>query len=535
MQFSRFMTASTFLTELGKLRAFRGQYMGAGLLESLEVAGLLHPRLRIRYPDPIVRRFWQSSSPEMPRVMKQPVEPDGARWDDARKFDRAVDRNQNWIVYGLAPHPLDDPEPRFAQFIQRPALEAFVPQRDRRVDISNNVEDTLFTDNYDDRYSTWQLLLAAEQADAGVHLRIMMDGEQRFCDVHEALDDGRLPAEAGYRINFLPMHAARDFKKHEKTLDAVVWFAEERSRALNNILKGQGGRFRLSAEQNAQYEEDSQRLGVAACDRFDVATENLVALIRYFAERWSEWTHEGRPLIAGAYKEFVGVTVRLARRCGGLSFGQLRDRVGAVGGWFKPVLDLMWPDWAQEEKERVRLTLQASLARRTTSITEADITAFVAFLASEGLEAFFWRLNSFENHALRGNEYAIEGMKSDIQGMAVVIEHAAMALGATETQLFEKYKQLWRDPHVLTLLRRGDVAQLARQSRLIEDWPTLKADINALRSEPGGEIAADLVMAHRIRGGVHVHLPEDDHFELEALFTGLMRASLLTFIEARPP
>jgi hypothetical protein len=35
MQFSRFMTASTFLTELGKLRAFRGQYMGAGLLESL--------------------------------------------------------------------------------------------------------------------------------------------------------------------------------------------------------------------------------------------------------------------------------------------------------------------------------------------------------------------------------------------------------------------------------------------------------------------------------------------------------------------
>jgi hypothetical protein len=40
-------------------------------------------------------------------------------------------------------------------------------------------------------------------------------------------------------------------------------------------------------------------------------------------------------------------------------------------------------------------------------------------------------------------------------------------------------------------------------------------------------------MAHRIRGGVHTFLPEDDQLELEALFTGLMRAALLTFIEAR--
>ncbi|MFX8351130.1 hypothetical protein ABTL64_19640, partial [Acinetobacter baumannii] len=80
-----------------------------------------------------------------------------------------------------------------------------------------------------------------------------------------------------------------------------------------------------------------------------------------------------------------------------------------------------------------------------------------------------------------------------------------------------KYKQLWRKPDVLALLRRGDVSPLARQARLAEDWPALKARINALRTEPGGELAADLVMAHRIRGGVHAFLPEDDHFELEAL------------------
>ena len=40
-------------------------------------------------------------------------------------------------------------------------------------------------------------------------------------------------------------------------------------------------------------------------------------------------------------------------------------------------------------------------------------------------------------------------------------------------------------------------------------------------------------MAHRIRGGVHHYLPEDNQFELEQLFVALMRAAALTFVEVR--
>ena len=533
MQFARFMSASTFLHELGALRAFRGVYVGDGLLESLEASGLLLPRLRIRFPDPIARRFWLLAHPEVPCSLTLAAEPDGPRWDAAFAFDKALHRSQNWIFYGLAANPLDDPEERFWPFIERPSLESFMPHRDRRSDVSNDVDDTLFAANCDVRYSTWQLLLAAEQAEAGVTMRIDLEDEQRFKAVRDAMEARRLPEGAGFTYNFQPVHAARAFRKHEKALDAVVWFAEERWRALSNIIKGQGGRFRLTPEQSRQYDEDTKNLASASCRRFDVDLEALVALIRYFAARWSDWNHDGRPLIADAYKEFVGKAGILARSIGALSFVELRDRVGVVGGWHKPALDLMWPDWAKGEKERVSLTLQANLAVKASSVTQADIEAFVEFLANEGLEVFFWRLRSFEDHALRGNEFAIEGMKSDIQGMAVVVEHTATALGSNRDQLYEQFKQLWRNPDVVAILKRSEVSQLARQSRLADDWPALKAKIDALRAEPGGEIAADLVMAHRIRGGVHTHLPEDDHLELEALFTGLMRAALLTFAEVR--
>ncbi|MEH2480199.1 hypothetical protein V1282_003556 [Nitrobacteraceae bacterium AZCC 2146] len=303
-------------------------------------------------------------------------------------------------------------------------------------------------------------------------------------------------------------------------------------RALNDILGAQGGRFRLSPAQNERYEEATRAAACEASVRFGVDADDLVALLKYFAERWSEWNRDGRPLVADAYKEFLGQCVTLARRTGGIGFGELRDRVGQVGGWFKPALDVIWPDWTADEKERTVLALRSAVDRNA-AIGQADLVAFVDFLSSGGLEAFFWRLRSFEEHAFRGNAFAIEAMKSDVQGMAVVVEHAAAALGATEEQLFEKFKQLWCDAEVARLLRRSDVGPLARQKRLAADWPALRARIDALRLEPGGGAAADLVMAHRIRGGVHAILPEDDQFELEALFVGLMRAALATFVEVR--
>jgi hypothetical protein len=198
------------------------------------------------------------------------------------------------------------------------------------------------------------------------------------------------------------------------------------------------------------------------------------------------------------------------------------------------MLDVMWPDWTEQEKTRVRFTLKGALeSRQLSGLTDADVSAFVDFLAREGQEAFFWRLNSFESHALRGNEFAIEGMKSDIAGMAISVEHIATALGATALQLDEKFKQLWRDPDILRLLKRNDVSALARKPSLLQHWPALKAEFDKLRAEPGGRIAAELAMAYRIRGGVHHMLPENDHFELESLFTGLMCAAVLTFAEVR--
>jgi hypothetical protein len=534
MQFHRYMRGEDFIKELDKLHAYRS-FLSSRLLEMLEAERMLFPRLRLRYPDPVARRFWLHDHEHWgPRDLAHPLEPDGPTWDAAVELKSSLYRWDHSLAFGLTAHPLDDLDPRFAEFVRIPATIPFEVWEEMRIDVSNDVEAELFDDsNVEHYYTTWQVLLAAELADAGVHMLINFSDSDTFQRVHQSLQDNRLPEGARYSYNLMPVHVMRGFAEHERVLDAVVWFSEEQWRSLCEVTKTKGGgRYRLTEDEAAKYEEDSQTLATKSTARFGVELDDLVAAIKFLAARWSDWKREGRPFIADAYEQFIAQTVLFAKRLGPLTFAELRDRVGRIGGWHEPMLDVIWPDWAEQEKTRVRLTLKGALeSRQLSDITDAEVTAFVDFLAQEGLEAFFWRLSSFENHALRGNEFAIEGMKSDIAGMAVSVEHIATALGATALQLNKKFKQLWRDPTVLRLLKRDDVAALARKPSLLNDWAALKAAFDKLRAEPGGKVAAELAMAYRVRGGVHQALPENDHFELESLFTGLMCAALLTFVE----
>jgi hypothetical protein len=535
MSLHRFLDASEFVRNLEPLRAFGGERVGDGLLESLEETRLLIPRMRIRYPDPIARRFWLEGHDQTPRRLRHAIEPEGPRWESAVELSNALHRWNNHTIYGVLPHPLDDLDTRFTEFIQQPKEMVFESWQSMRVDVSNDVENTLFDSHYvNSYYSSWQILLAAEVADAGVYFRINFADEDIARAADKALHDGKSPADR-YSLNLAPIHVMRDFAKYEKVLDAVVWYSEESSRALTQILKGQGGgRFRLSEAQAEANMEARICAAQESARRHGVTIDNLIAGCRFLAGRWKCWNDDGRPFVAAAYKEFLAETVQMAKEFGELSFQGVRDRVERPGGSRKPILEKIWPNWAEEEKGRVSMTLKASLkSQNNTDLDNATIDAFVNFLATKGLEAFFWRLNSFEAHAFHGNEFALEGMKSDLQGMAIAVEHVCVALGANETQLYEKFKQLWHDPDVLTLLKRGDVFPLARQERLARDWPALKAKIEALRNERGGKVVADLVMAHRIRGGVHNLLAEDDQFELEALFVALMRAAALTFAEVQ--
>ncbi len=537
MEFRRYMRVNEFARAVSALGLMRGGHVGDHLLEAWDALGVLKPRIRLRWPDTIARRIWKETHEHIPCQMKLPVEPDGAAWETAIELDDALHRWQRPHVYELSTHPLDEPAPKFAPFIEYPHTLPFQRWLERRVDVSNDVYETLYDDvNVSDYYSGWQILLAAEIADAGIHIPLNLSDEAVFREAEEAMKGGCMPPKASYSFNLMPVHARRDFTRHEAALDAIVWFSEERLRVLSAIKVEDGRRrFRLSDEQLEHYETRSRELAAEAWCRFRIDGDALVAAMRFLAEYWSAWNRLGRPLVASAYKDTLSGAVILARYFDGTTFSQLKVRVGNVGGWFKPIFDVIWPDWAEDEQERARLTLKGimrSLPDHAPRVTEQEIDGFVSFLATNGLEAFFWRLRSFEEHDLRGNEFASQGMRSDIQGMAIVVEHLTRTLGAKGEQIYDGFKSLW-GPEIARSLARSDVTDLARNGRYKTDWALFKRDVAALRGTEQGELLADLVTAQRLRGAVHEMLPEDDHLELEALFVGLMRAAVYTYAEVK--
>lgn len=212
-----------------------------------------------------------------------------------------------------------------------------------------------------------------------------------------------------------------------------------------------------------------------------------------------------------------------------LSFEDIAARVGPRGRRGGSLLRRVWPDWEAAQRERIVLTLQGAVPSEGPGALSSDeLDAFARFLDDERQDAFFLRLESFEGHAFDGDAPSpMGGMTSDLQGMAVAVEHAVRAMGGTGDQLYSMFKQLWAGTPVERHLRRND--QLARNAALMNDWPDLKARIEAVAAiDAAGTVAADLIMAHRLRGAVHTPVPEDDQLELERLMVQLMRAAAMT-------
>lgn len=535
MDFHRYLSPAQFCRGLQPLQAFPGQHVGEHLLEMLESARLLYPRIRLVYPDPVARRIWLERHDESYQ-MRGELEPDGDRWDAVVSFENALHRWQHPIAYGPSPHPLDDPSAAVQAFLEEPQDASFRPWIDRRVDVSSDRYSVLFdVDNIKSFYSTWQLLLAAEVATAGVHFWIDLSDESTANATRRALAAGEA-LSAPSTCRFDPIRAVRAFSQHRRALDAVVWFAEESARATALAVRPRNeARFVLNDDESATIDRMDS---IAARDAVRLASLNeaeIIALAQFLSARWVEWNSQGRPRVADAFKAFLRQTIRLLELLHERDVDWIRAAIGRVDGHEKLALDEIWPDWWESEKSRVLRTLTGAFqSPNATHVSPEQLEEFVRYLETAGLEAFFWRVRSFEEHAFRGIGSRLTGLRSDLQGLAVSIEHLTQSLGATGDQLYKNFKQLWgRNAYVSKALDSGSVRRLVTDSTMLEDWPALSAAIEALRAGAYGEVIADLVWAARLRGALHYPIPVRDQFELERLFVTLLRAAATTFAESR--
>lgn len=537
MRYSRHLETHQFLKEISDLNITMFPPREA-VLERLEQQHILIPKIRLRYPDPIERRWYANERPGYRRPKPiGPKEPNGPRWKAACELEKARQsgdrgwlRRDDPLEYA---HPLDYPKKEWKQFIQFPARRKFVPWTDFRVRVDGKRggpkwhSRTVIT-----YYSSWQLLLFMECHDMGTSYF----GNTEDWD----WSSGEIPDSwSGGGIQFEPIRSLRSFRKFEKALDAVVWFTEEDTKNDSYILMQSGyhGRRQVEDHEHSEMERRSVELARRCRARFRVNYPQIIELLKFLCARWGDWERIGYQNHTKAYKSFIGKAIALARYLNDVTPQRLFEDVGRVTGHFKPTLRVIFQDWAtewREDAERLIVSFSRPDALIKADFSAEQANAFLDFVENNDLFEFYWRWKSLNERAFSGDARHLVGLKSDLQGMALSVEHIVHALlegnvQHPKTQLFEKFKQIWpAATQVGRLLKSNEFRDVSqRQVDVDLDW------FNAKQNDPVEvQIASDLAICQAIRGNAHHQISEQNQLRLERMSLILLRGAVRAFVEA---
>jgi hypothetical protein len=217
---------------------------------------------------------------------------------------------------------------------------------------------------------------------------------------------------------------------------------------------------------------------------------------------------------------------------------QLFDNVGRVTGHFKPTLRVIFQDWStewREDAERLIVSFSRPDAFLKADFTKEDANDFLDFVEGNDLYEFYWRWRSLNERAFSGDSRHLAGLKSDLQGMALSVEHIvhAMLVGKVQfpkTQLYEKFKQIW--PAATAVGRHLKSDEYRKISQL-----SAAIDLDWFNSKQGGtldaQIASDLAICQAIRGNAHHQISEENQLRLERMSLILLRGVVQAFLEAK--
>lgn len=535
MRYSRHLEIDQFLKELKDLKILRFPPQQS-LLERLERQRILMPKIRLRYPDEIERR-WYSKDRHGYRHPKPigPKEPNGPRWKAACSLERARQQQGWWQRSDPLNHtePLDNPKMEWKQFIQFPARRKFVPWTNFRVRVDGSRGGPRWHSrtviNY---YSSWQLLLFIECHDMGTsYFGNTEDWDWSAREIPESWSGGG--------IQFEPIRSLRSFRKFEKALDAVVWFTEEDAKNDHYILMQTelNGRRQIEDHEHSEMERRSVELAKRCRARFRVSYPQIIELVKFLCARWDDWERIGYQHHSKAYKSFIGKAIGLARYLNNVTRERLIEDVGRVTRHFKPTLRVIFQDWAtewREDAERLIVSFSRQDALLKADFTKEQANAFLDFVEANGLFEFYWRWKSLNERAFSGDHRHLAGLKSDLQGMALSVEHIVQALlmgnvTHPKTTLFEKFKQVWpASSSVGKLLKSNDYRGIAYKPSVVDlDWFNSKQG-QALEVQ----IASDLAICHAVRGNAHHQISEHNQLRLERMSLILLRGVMRAFLEA---
>jgi hypothetical protein len=508
------------------------------LLEFLEQQRIVVPVARIRWPRAVVIEA-REGVPIVPSTDEEKRQ--SSDLSDALRLWHRFDSDP-----GLA-HPLDqDHQPGVDLISIDIASCPFEPWGNFRTNIRPEGEVPVYVaDAVDTYYHDWQVLLVADALDMGT--RLLFDTrrpELMKLALHGDIRD--LPSDVAWQeVSFQGPRGLMQGLQWAKFLDASARVESVRTRKLNAISRTyHSASFTLAGAELDDFNTAQKRAAEAALAAIGATTSQIVAFLTYLCERWNEWTGRGRQEVAAEYKRQIALAARMVMHAQNRDFPALAVDVGRVTGHFENTLDVIFPDWKKEAREKTELSLKHAVISKAPSadvnltLTEGDVSNVLDWLERIDLWKIHLSIETILARQFSNSRVDHAALAKEVESMSTTFEHVVNALlgeaGVLPVHtLMIKIQRFWNavpEIHLILMNQRGLVST-GTKTRAAQ-----VASIGALPAAgPNTNVARTILKAVLYRNdGQHNAMTswsEDELHEANRLFlTAIMfcRKNLLT-------
>lgn len=134
--------------------------------------------------------------------------------------------------------------------------------------------------------------------------------------------------------------------------------------------------------------------------------------------------------MAAEYKTYIEEAAILLRLLKKWEFAELRDAIGRVGGYFVPILDVIFPSWVNRQVENATHSL-VGISRRDdfpAQIAQDECRAFADWLVEHNQKALLWKYRACNRLIFGRDPGGRPGLGSEVQGLAIAVEGAIQAM-----------------------------------------------------------------------------------------------------------
>ncbi|MGE0683495.1 MAG: hypothetical protein AB7P69_21665 [Candidatus Binatia bacterium] len=395
------------------------------LLEFTEKYGILMPVARVRFPPEIVRRWHKDRYPQ--ESGPYGIEDDTPRLDAATTLHNEI-YSSLWSesdIYGERTHLLDDIAPEYAPFIQT-TLEKndFVPWSEFRVVIALRDGKEIGDAGQGTRtcYHYWQIFALASFLRSGATILYDLADPDLFRELRSFKITDASRAKLRTSFNLEARQELKAILEQQTMFDAVGYFEAYRRNALHkHAYNCDSTTERLPLSLSREYRKRERVLARETLQRFKLTSNQVLEFIKFQCDLWVTAKQRGPANVAEEYSRNIESTIDLYQLVSRDSFADVVTKVGKAGGYFKPILKVIFPSWMEEQRDLAERSLKSWIVPSMASlpppfsVSGQDVVNFCEWIEQHGLLQLYWHFKrlldiGFADHAIARSAIAAEAV-----------------------------------------------------------------------------------------------------------------------------